>query len=162
MENIFQLNASQECGELQEKRVDRLLSGGSPAKTGKETTLKVVVWGIFMAFMFTTAVAAQEDTESASFLMPYCKLAPAQAGNKAFLAGRCAGLVQGIADTLALVKGADSYKLTPLCVDRPKGANADQAIKVVTRYGDAHPDQLHAPFAVIAALALTEAWPCRK
>jgi hypothetical protein len=144
------------------KRVDQLPSGSSPVKTGRETKLKVVVWGIIMAFMFTTAAAAQEDTESASFLMPYCKLAPAQAGNKAFLAGRCAGLIQGIADTLALVKGADGNKLTPLCMDRPKGANADQAIKVVTRYGDAHPDQLHAPFTVIAALALTEAWPCRK
>jgi hypothetical protein len=115
-----------------------------------------------MAFMFTTAATAQEDTESAGFLLPYCKLAPAQAGSKAFLAGRCAGLVQGIADTLALVKEANSDKLTPLCVNRPKGANTDQAVKVVTRYGDAHPDQMHAPFTVVAALALTEAWPCRK
>jgi hypothetical protein len=144
------------------KRVDRLLLSGSPAKTGKEITLKVVVWSIFMAFIFTTVAAAQEDTESASVLMPYCKLAPAQAGNKAFLAGRCAGLIQGIADTLAMVKEADGNKLTALCVDRPKGVNADQAVKVVTRYGDAHPDQLRAPFTVIAALALTEAWPCRK
>ena len=42
--------------------------------------MRVAIWGIFMAFMFTTAAAAQEDTESASFLLPYCKLAPAQAG----------------------------------------------------------------------------------
>jgi hypothetical protein len=136
--------------------------GGSPANTGRETKLKVVVWAIFMAFTFTSAAAAQEDNESAGFLLPYCKLAPAQAGNKAFLAGRCAGQVQGIADTLALMKEANSDKLTPLCVDRPKGASTDQAIKVVTRYGDTHPDQMHAPFTVVAALALTEAWPCRK
>jgi hypothetical protein len=146
-------------------RIDRSPSSGSLTEAGKEITLKVVVWGIFMAFLFTTAAAAQEDTESAGFLLPYCKLAPqvgSQAGNKAFLIGRCAGLVQGIADTLALVKGTNSDKLTPLCVDRPKGANTDQAVMVVTRYGDAHPDQMHAPFAVIAALALTEAWPCSK
>jgi hypothetical protein len=125
-------------------------------------TLKVVVWGIFMAFMFTIAAATQEGTESASFLMPYCKLAPAQAGDKAFLAGRCTGLIQGIADMLAMMREADGDKPTPLCMDRPKGVNADEAVKVVTRYGDAHPDQLHAPFTVIAALALTEAWPCGK
>jgi hypothetical protein len=122
--------------------------------------------------MIATAAVAQEDTESANFMLPYCKLTPAQtggaqaAGNKAgspaFLAGRCAGLVQGIADTLALVKEANSDKLTPLCVDRPKGANTDQAVKVVVKYGDTHPDQIHAPFTVVAALALTEAWPCRK
>jgi len=112
--------------------------------------------------MVAVAVAAQDDSESAGFMLPYCKLGPAQAGGKAFLAGRCIGLVQGIADTLALVKQADSEKLTPLCVDRPKGANADQAVKIVVTYGDTHPEQTHAPFTVVAALALTEAWPCRK
>jgi|SRR5579871_4418781 len=143
------------------KKVDRLLLSGSP-EPGKEMTLKVVVWGIFMACVFTTAATTQEDTDSAGFLMPYCKLAPAQAGNNAFLAGRCAGLIQGIADTLAMMKEADGDKPAPLCMDRPKGLNADAAVKVVTRYGDAHPDQLRAPFMVIAALALTEAWPCRN
>jgi hypothetical protein len=128
-----------------------------------ETTLKVVVWSFVTAFMFTAAAVAQEDTASANFLLPYCKLAPAaQAGNKAFLAGRCTGLVQGIADTLGLVKEANSDKLTPLCVDRPKGTSIDQAIKVVIGYGEAHPEQMHAPLTVVAALALTEAWPCRK
>lgn len=126
--------------------------------------MKVIVWGVFMACLFTAAAAAaaEEDTESAGFLLPYCKLAPAQAGSKAFLAGRCAGLVQGIADTLALVKEANSDKLTPLCVNRPKGANADHAVRLVAKYGDAHPDQMRAPFTVVVALALTEAWPCAK
>jgi hypothetical protein len=124
--------------------------------------LKVVVWGIFAAFMFTAAGMAQEDTESAGYLLPYCKLAPAQAGNKAYLVGRCMGLVQGISDTLGLVKEANSDKLTPLCVDRPKGVNTDLAVKIVASYGDAHPEQIHAPFTVLAALALTEAWPCKK
>jgi hypothetical protein len=124
--------------------------------------LKVVVWGIVMAIMFTAAGMAQEDTESASYLLPYCKLAPAQAGNKAYHVGRCIGIVQGISDTLGLVKEANSDKLTPLCVDRPKGVNTDLAVKIVVRYGDAHPEQTHAPFTVVAALALTEAWPCKQ
>jgi hypothetical protein len=72
------------------------------------------------------------------------------------------GLVQGIADALALVKEANSDKLTPLCVDRPKGASIDQAVTLVVNYGDAHPEQTHAPFTIVATLALTEAWPCRK
>jgi Rap1a immunity proteins len=124
--------------------------------------LKVIFRGILMASMITTAALAEEESESASFLLPYCKVAPAQAANKAFLVGRCVGLVQGIADALGLMKDASGEKLNPLCVDRPKGTSTDQAVKVVVKYGDAHPEQSHAPFTVIAALALTEAWPCKK
>jgi hypothetical protein len=114
------------------------------------------------ALAIVTAAVAQDDTESAGFMLPYCKLAPAQASSKAFLAGRCIGLVQGIVETLRLVKEANSNKLTLLCVDQPRGSNTDQAVKIVVNYGDAHPEQTHAPLIVIAALALTEAWPCKK
>jgi hypothetical protein len=124
--------------------------------------LKFIVRGTLIAFMFTTVAVAQEEIESANLLLPYCKLTPAQAGNKAFLVGRCVGVVQGIADALSLTKEANGDKLNPLCADRPKGVSTDQAVKVVVQYGDAHPDQTHAPFAVVAALALTQAWPCRK
>jgi hypothetical protein len=134
----------------------------SDAKPRWESKLKIVVWGALTTLMVATATVAQENTESANFMLPYCKLSAAQAGSKAFLAGRCAGLVQGVADVLALVKEANSDKLTPLCVDRPKGANTDQAVKLVVNYGDAHPEQTHAPFTIVATLALTEAWPCRK
>jgi hypothetical protein len=124
---------------------------------------KIVVGGISVALMITTAAVALEDTDSAGILLPYCKLPSAQAGNKAFLAGRCIGLVQGIADTLMLVTQANSgNKATALCIDRPKGANTDQAVKVVVNYGDAHPEQTRVPFTVVATLALTEAWSCRK
>jgi hypothetical protein len=123
--------------------------------------LKIVVRGMLTAMTITSAAVAQQDTDSASILLPYCKLPPAQTGNNAFLTGRCIGLVQGIADTLALVKQANSgARLTPLCINRPKGANTDQAVKVVVKYGDAHPEQTHAPFSVVATLALTEAWAC--
>jgi hypothetical protein len=124
--------------------------------------LKVIIRGILMASMLATAALAEEETESASFMLPYCKLGPAPAANKAFIAGRCVGLVQGIADALGLMKDASGEKLNPLCVDRLKGAGIDQAVKAVVMYGEAHPEQSRAPFTVIAALALTEAWPCRK
>ncbi|MBO0752563.1 MAG: hypothetical protein J2P53_10645 [Bradyrhizobiaceae bacterium] len=106
---------------------------------------------------------AQQDSESAGVLLPYCKLSAGQAGNKAFLVGRCIGLVQGIAETLVLAKQANrDAKVTALCVDRPSGANTDQAVKVVVKYADAHPEQTRVPFTVVATLALTEAWSCRR
>jgi hypothetical protein len=133
----------------------------SPNRSG-ETKLKVIIRGILTAILLTTAAAAEEEVESASFMLPYCKIAPAQAANKAFLVGRCAGLVQGIADALGLMKDASGERLNPLCLDRPKGTTTDQAVKVVVKYGDTHPEQSHAPFTVIAALALIDAWPCKK
>jgi hypothetical protein len=143
-----------------------LFPGVQPPNPSGETKLKVIFRGIFpgvlAAAMIATAAVAEEDVESASFLLPYCKIAPAQAANKAFLVGRCYGLVQGIADALGLMKEASGERLNPLCAEKPKGTTTDQAVKVVVKYGDAHPDQAHAPFTVIAALALTEAWPCKK
>jgi Rap1a immunity proteins len=140
-----------------------LLSGRSVAgRNGETTKLKFMVRGIMAAMMITTAAVAEEEVENAGFLLPYCKVAPAQAASKAFLVGRCVGLVQGIADALGLLKDASGERLNPLCVERPKGTSTDQAVKVVVKYGDAHPEQSHAPFTVVAALALTEAWPCKK
>jgi hypothetical protein len=124
--------------------------------------LKVIVGGILSAMMVAAVAVAEEEGDSASILLPYCKIAPAQAANKAFLVGRCIGMVQGIADALSLMTDASGDKLNPLCLDRPKGTSADQAVKVVVKYGEAHPDQSHAPLTVIAALALTDAWPCKK
>jgi hypothetical protein len=145
---------------------DQLFSGelfsGAARRNGETTLLKVMVWGILTAMMITTAAVAEEDGESAGFMLPYCKIAPAQAANKAFLVGRCSGMVQGIADALGLMKDASGERLNPLCAEKPKGTTTDQAVKAVVRYGDAHPEQAHAPFTVITVLALTEAWPCKK
>lgn len=108
------------------------------------------------------AGAAEEDT-SANALLPYCKIASGQAGAKAYLVGRCVGTVQGVADTLSLVKQADAQNnIVQLCVDRPKSADTGQAVEAVVKYGDAHPDQTRAPLTVVTALALTEAWACKK
>jgi len=159
MDNFWKNTGKLFCAQSRKPRVELKLTM-SRLNVSK---LKIVGRGILVALTITSAAVAQEDTERASVLLPYCKLSPKQSGNNAFLAGRCIGLVQGIADTLALVKQANSgAKLTPLCINRPTGANTDQAVKVVVTYGDAHPEQTHAPFTVVATLALTEAWACRN
>ena len=123
------------------------------------TALGITVLGALTAPVAVTA--AEED--SATALLPYCRLPSGQAGNKAYLVGRCVGLVQGVAETLALVKQADADNtVTQLCVDRPRNVGTGQAVELVVKYGDAHPEQTRAPFTVFAALALTEAWSCGK
>ena len=141
-------------------------------KSGIVVVAKIVLAGIVLggvvlgglaAPMTVTTARAAEDDDSARTLLPYCKLAAAQAGNKAYVAGRCVGLVQGVAEALVLMKQADADNtITRLCVDRPKRAGAAQAVEAVVRYGEAHPEQMRAPFTVVVALALTEAWTCAR
>ena len=119
--------------------------------------------GLAILTAMVAAASAAEEDSSANALLPYCRLASSQPGNQAYLAGRCVGLVQGVADTLSLMKQADAQNnIVQLCIDRPKSAGTGQAVEAVVKYGDAHPDQTRAPLTVFAALALTEAWACRK
>jgi hypothetical protein len=121
-----------------------------------------MICAVSTVLMITTATVA-EESEIASFLLPYCKSAPGQTGNKAVLYGRCMGSVQGTMDTLSLVKAVAGEKLDPsLCVSIPRSATIDQAVNVVVKYGDAHPEQTHVRFTILAVLALTDAWSCKK
>jgi hypothetical protein len=115
----------------------------------------------------TAAAAARgDDLENADFLLPFCRPAPDQPGRTemaAVLYGQCIGFVQGVAGTLALIKAIQGNKLDPkLCLDAPKGASIEQAIEVVVKYGEMHPEHMHGPFLTLATLALTDAWRCRS
>lgn len=132
-------------------------------KTTMVRTVLATVLAIPTAAALVAGAGAAEEDNSASLLLPYCKLAAGQPGNKAFLAGRCVGLVQGVADTLALMKQADANNnIVQLCIERPRTAGTGQAVEAVVKYGDSHPDRTRAPLTVVAALALTEAWACHK
>jgi len=43
----------------------------------------------------------------------------------------------------------------------PPGATNEQAIRVVIRDLEAHPEQLHLDFVTLAVVALHGAWPCK-
>jgi hypothetical protein len=127
--------------------------------------MRGVTCGVLIA-LTATAVARSDDLENADFLLPFCRLAPDRPGSTemaAVLYGQCIGLVQGAAGMLALINAIQGSKLDPrLCLNVPKGASIEQAIEVVVKYGEAHPEQMHAPFLTLATLALTDAWRCRS
>jgi hypothetical protein len=131
--------------------------------------MKAVLLAMLMASMITTANAA-ENTHSANYILPYCKLTAEQvAGNpsNSYLAGRCAGLVEGVINMSGLLKAmqavGDIPRLDPLlCAAVPEQVAIEEALKVVVTYGEAHPREGPLPFTVLVLDALHEAWPCKQ
>lgn len=76
-------------------------------------------------------------------------------------AGTCMGFIQGIIDTDTIAHTDENGHPTgpKLCV--PAEASERQLAKVVVKYGDDHPEQLHLPAVVIVLLAMKGAFPCR-
>ena len=124
--------------------------------------------GALTVVVITTANTA-DDTHSANYLLPYCKLASDQTvdnPSSSYLIGRCAGLVEGVINMAGLLKAmqtvGDIEHLDPLlCAAVPDQVTIQQALKVVVRYGETHPKEGPLPFTVLVLDALHDAWPCK-
>jgi hypothetical protein len=92
---------------------------------------------------------AQEDANSANWIMVGCRLAIANgATDHPYRQGVCKGAVAAIASVAPGV-----------CV--PHGATNDQAMRVVVKNIDNHPERLNQNFYALAAQTLKTAWPCQ-
>jgi hypothetical protein len=110
------------------------------------------------ALALTVTAAGAADDQSANFIMPGCRAAmannpPSQAG-LAFQAGLCMGLVIGARFML--------YRRTDFCADVPNSVTNGQLLRVVVRYIETRPQDMHQPFMGLAVVALMDAWPCSK
>ena len=108
---------------------------------------------------------AAEDTNSANYMLPLC-----QAGfddpiyQKLFFKGRCVGILETLKIMYELEKffyDIGQPKQPLRCVDVPSNLSPDQAVRVVVRYGELHPEETHMPFMVLATKAFEQAWPCK-
>ena len=115
-------------------------------------------WEINMVRAFLAAPALLGATSSAMAagnedIAEGCKVAVATgrapAPNVAFAAGFCAGIVEG---TLW------SLPRTDFCL--PNDATTGQGLKVLVKYTDYHPEELHERTALLATRAFVKAWPC--
>lgn len=131
--------------------------------------MRSILLGVLAALTIRTANAA-ENTHSANFMLPFCKLAPDQAldsPSDSYLAGRCAGLVEGVINMSGLLKAmqtvGDIPHLDPLlCAAVPEQVTIEQALKVVVSYAQTHPREGPLPFTVLVLDALHDAWPCKQ
>jgi Rap1a immunity proteins len=131
--------------------------------------MRSMLLGALTALTATMANAA-ENTHSANFIVPFCKLAPDQVPDSpsdSYLAGRCAGLVEGVINMSGLLKAmqtvGDIPHLDPLlCTAVPDQVTIEQALKVVVSYAEMHRREGPLPFTVLVLDALHDAWPCKQ
>jgi hypothetical protein len=103
--------------------------------------------------------------DGVNYMLPYCKLTYEQAAKRGTFTtaqwGRCLGLIEGASILLTLRKdGIVETTIDALCADIPPGVEKEQAMRVVVRYADQHPNQIRRSLLLLAVDALHEAWPC--
>jgi hypothetical protein len=121
--------------------------------------MRGIICGALMVLAVTTA-GAEEDKKSANFLLPYCKLSLKEpVASNAFFNGVCYGAVSTI---MYMFDFFHDPNHSLFCTVIPDTVTQEQAVRVVVRYGDIHPQETHKSFQTVAMTALHEAWPCKK
>jgi len=117
-----------------------------------------------LALTVTAAEAVEKDAASANFFLPYCKTALTdQANHRSFPAGVCVGSIRGVAAMLLILQPLmRQHRDLALCADIPGDVTPEQMIRVVIRYIEANPKDMHELFEGLAMLALVDAWPCKN
>jgi Rap1a immunity proteins len=129
--------------------------------------------GALVALTITVVNAAEQDTTSANFMLPYCKLTSAQLLKRGplnplepYFNGQCFGIASTVRDMLGLMRAAERHgdaKLSPsFCADIPGPVTRGQLVNVILRHAEVHPEDTHEDFWVFALEALHDAWPCKR
>jgi hypothetical protein len=99
------------------------------------------------------AFTAQELDDNGNNLLLWCKTgditSPSANAKSATLLGLCDGYILGIADTLQFLE----------LIDRPEEASKQQAVDIVVKYLNDHPETRHKPAHYLVMMALGGAWP---
>jgi hypothetical protein len=74
--------------------------------------------------------------------------------------GLCMGFVSGLADLDTLDSGLAKHPSHGWCL--PDSATTTQLAKVIVKYGNDHPEELHLPGAIVVANAFLAAFPCGR
>lgn len=72
--------------------------------------------------------------------------------------GLCMGFISGIIDLETMDAGVLKHPTHEWCV--PDSATTTQLAKVIVKYGNDHPQELHLPGVLFVAKALVAAFPC--
>ena len=70
----------------------------------------------------------------------------------------CIGYVDGVVGTLVIAAAAHKV---PRLVCVPDGVTTGQTVKVVERFLEAHPEELHKDARFLVFWALIDTWPCK-
>jgi hypothetical protein len=79
--------------------------------------------------------------------------------SKYFESGVCVGYINGMVDGISLAKALSPEKVS-VCFPQ-HGFTSLQAVKVVQRYLDTHPERLNEDAMILTSTALRQAFPCQ-
>jgi hypothetical protein len=109
--------------------------------------------GILLLCLTVPVSARADDSNSGNAMLPHC-LAFLRNDVSDPIAWVCGGTIS----TTAFF-GRSLPNEVRFC--RPANVTNDQLARIVVRYLENRPEQLHEPLALLAAKALREAWPCK-
>ena len=111
---------------------------------------------------------ADDDINSGSELLKNCNaymmVTDGSSNSKIILgAGRCLGIVRGIMDAGAIFDtfAEKAGKTPPNVFCLPENVSTDQGIRVVVKYLEEHPADLHQRGTALTVRALKQAFPCK-
>jgi Rap1a immunity proteins len=122
--------------------------------------MRAVVLGIAMGLVVGTLALAQEDKDSANYMLRYCRAA---VNNEALtrppdaaMAGMCVGIIDAIGFMMSEFPPEQKEKSS--CP--PRKVTLEQTVRAVITYIEARPERMHENFKTLAIEAIHDAWPC--
>jgi hypothetical protein len=119
--------------------------------------MRLCILALVMA-LTVPALAQSDPSANTNNMLPHCRnwidRVPTKPADTA-LAGICAGTVGAALHYSTHLEAA--YKSCP-----PKGVTNGQAIEVVVRYLEAHPEVWDQDFRMLTLSALRATWPCPR
>jgi hypothetical protein len=100
--------------------------------------------------------AAAHPTQAASSFYTGSELLERCESKSPYLLGVCFGFIVGVGSGF----DCEQLLLGRFAFQAPDGATAGQIKKIVVKYLNEHPENLHLPAAPLAAAALSKAFPC--
>lgn len=107
---------------------------------------------ILLAALLMSSIAAHAGFRTGNDVLAGCQ------SDRAIEQMYCVGYVDGVVGTLVIA--AASYKV-PRLVCVPDGVTTGQTVKVVERFLEAHPEELHKDARFLVYWALIDTWPCK-
>lgn len=104
---------------------------------------------------FAGQASATTDYSSGNHMLPMCRMGIDSDGQLNVWVGQCGGAIAALAYMAPAFEAAERF-----CP--PKGYSVLQARRIVVRYMEQRPEDLHLNYLVLALRAMQKAWPCSR